>query len=79
MSNVGDNSAYFIYGTFCFSMFIFTWFLIPETKGISLEKMDELFGEVPRKEVDLERNSTNEPERVNSEKGEMTVTQVEKN
>lgn len=25
-------------------MFFFVWFLIPETKGISLEKMDELFG-----------------------------------
>lgn len=25
-------------------MFIFVWFLIPETKGLSLERMDELFG-----------------------------------
>jgi hypothetical protein len=25
-------------------MFVFTWFLIPETKGISLEQMDDLFG-----------------------------------
>jgi hypothetical protein len=25
-------------------MFIFVWFLIPETKGLSLEKMDDLFG-----------------------------------
>jgi hypothetical protein len=25
-------------------MFFFVWFLIPETKGLSLEKMDELFG-----------------------------------
>jgi hypothetical protein len=24
--------------------FFFVWFLIPETKGMSLEKMDELFG-----------------------------------
>ncbi|PQE08951.1 quinate permease protein [Rutstroemia sp. NJR-2017a WRK4] len=36
--------TYFIFGTFCFSMFFFVWFLIPETKGLSLEKMDELFG-----------------------------------
>lgn len=25
-------------------MFFFVWFFVPETKGISLEKMDELFG-----------------------------------
>jgi hypothetical protein len=25
-------------------MFLFVWFLIPETKGLSLEQMDELFG-----------------------------------
>jgi hypothetical protein len=25
-------------------MGVFVWFFIPETKGLSLEKMDELFG-----------------------------------
>ena len=25
-------------------MFFFVWFLIPETKGLSLERMDDLFG-----------------------------------
>jgi hypothetical protein len=25
-------------------MFIFVWFLVPETKGMSLEHMDNLFG-----------------------------------
>ena len=25
-------------------MCVFVWFLVPETKGISLERMDELFG-----------------------------------
>lgn len=25
-------------------MFFFVWFLIPETKGLSLEAMDDLFG-----------------------------------
>ncbi|EON62500.1 hypothetical protein W97_01723 [Coniosporium apollinis CBS 100218] len=36
--------AFLIYGSFCFSMFFFVWFFIPETKGLSLEKMDDLFG-----------------------------------
>ncbi|RDW70441.1 hypothetical protein BP5796_08838 [Coleophoma crateriformis] len=43
---VGANGygTYFIFGSFCFSMFFFVWFLIPETKGLSLERMDDLFG-----------------------------------
>jgi hypothetical protein len=35
-------------------MFFFVWFFVPETKGISLERMDELFGvtEAALKNVD---------------------------
>ncbi|EOD52852.1 Sugar/inositol transporter [Neofusicoccum parvum] len=40
----GGYGAFFTYGTFCFSMFMFVWFFIPETKGLSLERMDDLFG-----------------------------------
>ncbi|KAH0438574.1 MFS quinate transporter [Colletotrichum camelliae] len=36
--------TYLIFGSFCFSMFFFVWFFIPETKGVSLEHMDKLFG-----------------------------------
>lgn len=36
--------TYFIYGSFCFAMVVFAWICLPETKGISLERMDELFG-----------------------------------
>jgi hypothetical protein len=35
---------FFLFGTFGWIMGIFVWFFIPETKGLSLEKMDELFG-----------------------------------
>jgi hypothetical protein len=35
---------FFMFGSFGFLMGIFVWFFIPETKGLSLEKMDELFG-----------------------------------
>lgn len=42
----GGYGTYFIYGSFCFSMFFFAFFLVPETKGMSLEEMDELFGSV---------------------------------
>jgi hypothetical protein len=36
--------TYFVFGSFCFAMIFVAWFLVPETKGISLERMDELFG-----------------------------------
>ena len=35
---------FFLFGTFGWIMGVFVWFFIPETKGVSLEKMDELFG-----------------------------------
>ena len=36
--------TYFIFGSFCACMVFVAWFFVPETKGISLERMDELFG-----------------------------------
>ncbi|EPS41924.1 hypothetical protein H072_4112 [Dactylellina haptotyla CBS 200.50] len=47
--------TYFIFGSFNFAMCVFVWFLIPETKGISLERMDELFGaeKLPSEGIDL--------------------------
>jgi len=40
----GGYGTYFVFGSFCFSMWFFVWFFIPETKGLSLERMDDLFG-----------------------------------
>ena len=48
----GGYGTYFIYGSFCFAMFVFVWFLIPETKGVSLERMDELFGVAAFKNIE---------------------------
>lgn len=33
-----------MFGSFCFAMVLIAVFFVPETKGISLERMDELFG-----------------------------------
>ncbi len=48
LATVGNAGygTYFIFGSFCFSMWFFAFFLVPETKGISLEAMDEIFGTV---------------------------------
>ncbi|OCL10141.1 general substrate transporter [Glonium stellatum] len=40
----GGYGCFLIYGSFCYCMFVFAWFFIPETKGLSLERMDDLFG-----------------------------------
>jgi len=37
---------FFMFGSFDLLMFTFVYFFVPETKGLSLEKMDELFGVV---------------------------------
>jgi Sugar (and other) transporter len=43
---VGEKGygTYFIFGSFCFAMVAWVWLVLPETKGVSLERMDELFG-----------------------------------
>lgn len=54
--------TYFIFGCFCFAMFFFTWFLVPETKGMSLEKMDDLFGVTELvKNMDLQEENGSRP------------------
>ncbi|EHY52824.1 hypothetical protein HRR83_007624 [Exophiala dermatitidis] len=40
----GGYGTYFIYGSFCFTIGVGAFFLVPETKGLTLERMDELFG-----------------------------------
>ncbi|KAF7548731.1 hypothetical protein G7046_g8572 [Stylonectria norvegica] len=46
---------FFMFGSFCIIMGTFVWFFIPETKGLSLESMDELFGVVQfAKKLDAE-------------------------
>jgi len=37
--------VFFIWGSTCLGCLIFTWFCIPETKGLSLEQVDELYND----------------------------------
>ncbi|KNB18157.1 hypothetical protein FOXG_22136 [Fusarium oxysporum f. sp. lycopersici 4287] len=41
----GGFGTYFVYGSFCFTMVVFAWVFVPETKGLALEDMDELFAQ----------------------------------
>ncbi|KAJ6092979.1 hypothetical protein N7486_008268 [Penicillium sp. IBT 16267x] len=62
LATVGANGygTYIIFSCFSFSMCVFVWFFIPETKGMSLENMDDLFGvtELLQQKEGLEHSST---------------------
>ncbi|GKT47530.1 putative quinate permease [Colletotrichum spaethianum] len=70
----GGYGTYIFFCVWCFSMTVFVWFFVPETKGLSLEGMNDLFGfkdDVQRKRVDIESSS------MNNEKTQGNVTQLE--
>ncbi|KAJ4395053.1 Plasma membrane low glucose sensor [Didymella pomorum] len=41
-----QSKVFFIWGSFCFVCIAFVWFMIYETKGLSLEQVDELYSVV---------------------------------
>ncbi|KAL1990508.1 hypothetical protein VTN49DRAFT_6347 [Thermomyces lanuginosus] len=76
---MGSNGygTYIFFAVFCFSMGVFVWFFIPETKGLSLEKMDELFGVstvVSPKAYDPERGSIQKSDQEKNETGATSTT-----
>ncbi|EXJ75496.1 uncharacterized protein A1O5_00002 [Cladophialophora psammophila CBS 110553] len=44
--NMGSNGygTYIFFSACCACSFVFVWFFVPDTKGMSLEQMDDLFG-----------------------------------
>ncbi|KAF7198443.1 Major facilitator-type transporter ecdD [Pseudocercospora fuligena] len=43
-----QSKVFFIWGSFCFVCIFFVWSMIYETKGLSLEQVDELYAKVPK-------------------------------
>ncbi|EAT83601.1 hypothetical protein HBI56_229400 [Parastagonospora nodorum] len=41
-----QSKVFFVWGSFCFVCIAFVWFMIYETKGLTLEQVDELYGTV---------------------------------
>jgi len=39
------SSVFFVWGCLCTAAFIYTYFLVPETKGLSLEQVDKMMEE----------------------------------
>jgi len=42
------SPVFFVWGSFCFVCIAFVWFMIYETKGLTLEQVDELYGIVSK-------------------------------
>ncbi|KAI8607532.1 general substrate transporter [Chytriomyces sp. MP71] len=40
-------NVYWIFFSFCVLMFFWTWAMVPETKGLTLEEIGEVFGDKP--------------------------------
>ncbi|EKG09814.1 Sugar/inositol transporter [Macrophomina phaseolina MS6] len=43
-----QSKVFFVWGSFCFVCIAFVWFMIYETKGLSLEQVDELYNVVDK-------------------------------
>lgn len=43
IQNTNGFGAYIFFAVFCLFSAVFTWFCVPETKGRSLEDMDQVF------------------------------------
>lgn len=39
------SSVFFVWGGLCTAALVYTWFLVPETKGLTLEQVDKMFEE----------------------------------
>jgi hypothetical protein len=56
--NLGPK-VFFIWGSLCAVAFVYAYFLIPETKGLSLEQVDRIFEETtPRNSAKWVPHST---------------------
>ncbi|KAL0930380.1 MFS quinate transporter [Colletotrichum truncatum] len=59
----GGFGTYVFFCCWCLIMTVFVWFFVPETKGLSLEAMNDLFGfqdDLKTKRADIEGSSVNE-------------------
>lgn len=53
------SSVFFVWGALCFASLVYTYFLVPETKGLSLEQVDKMLEETtPRTSAKWKPHST---------------------
>jgi hypothetical protein len=77
----GGFGTYIFFASFCFTMAGFVYFMLPETKGLSLESMNELFGLPGAQTKDIESASVDgehAAEKRRSDVKEAEIDQVER-
>jgi len=71
--NLGPK-VFFIWGSLCAICFVYAYFLVPETKGLTLEQVDRMFEEVaPRQSGKWRPTTTYAQEMGVNEKGELNA------
>jgi len=72
------SSVFFIWGGLCTSAFVYAYFLVPETKGLTLEQVDRMFEEVtPRQSAKWRPNNTFSSEMGVDNKGHLSEKVIE--
>ncbi|KAF8074736.1 MFS monosaccharide transporter, partial [Lyophyllum atratum] len=67
-----EAKVFFVWGSTCFCCIIFTYFCIPETKGLSLEQIDLMYqNTTPVKSLEYRRHLQAEGGAVHPEKGDV--------
>lgn len=76
------SSVFFIWGGLCTAAFVYSYFLVPETKGLSLEQVDKMMEETtPRTSAKWRPHTTfaYEVGMMNKETASHVVQEVERN
>jgi hypothetical protein len=74
--NLGPK-VFFVWGTLCTCACIYAYFLVPETKGLSLEQVDKMLEEVtPRQSAGWRPTTTFANEMGMTKHGEVTETEI---
>jgi len=73
------SSVFFVWGGLCTCAFVYSYFLIPETKGLSLEQIDKMMEETTPRTSAKWRPTTTFASTVHTHRGEKaTVEGVER-
>lgn len=68
------SSVFFVWGGLCTAAFVYTYFLVPETKGLSLEQVDKMMEETTPRTSAKWKPTTTFASQINDEKtGSATV------
>lgn len=71
------SSVFFVWGGLCTCAFVYAYFLVPETKGLSLEQVDQMMAETTPRTSAGWRPSTTFAAQMGMKEGKMDVEVVQ--